>query len=552
MFSLGKNLTTKAKLVSSFGFLLFLMILVGAVALRMNVVSSRSSYSVEKIMGETNAAVMEVQTSLQELNLSIVQFMSPSADHSSMEKVADDTSSKFKQAAESASRLDGSSIGDIKASAQYASNVAAFKEAIAAAADAYLSKVDPIIRSDDYYTALDTYLNQVMPSVNQSFLAFKKISDEQTAVCVAMTKKASDPKAVYAIIATIIISLVVGIYVAYGITKFITVRLASLARRMDSISKGDFTTDIHVHGDDEFARVAKALIKTRDSLNGSLALVLKLTSTITSTLAEVRENASKIIASSDDCENHAVTVSAASEEMRSTTADIAKNCENASQSFEDTKGIVGSGVAKVREVIDTIQNQVVKTRNDAGLVANLQAQCQKIGTIVQTIDEIAEQTNLLALNAAIEAARAGEAGKGFAVVADEVRTLASRSSKSTQEITKMVEQVQKDSSDANSSLDESSKSMDALAVKTREIEASLNSITDSVDGVHEQIAQIATAAEEQTTASSEISTNMAGVTDLTKQSASSIKEVDGELDSLAGEVERLRAHLSQFKLRPAA
>ena len=116
----------------------------------------------------------------------------------------------------------------------------------------------------------------------------------------------------------------------------------------------------------------------------------------------------------------------------------------------------------------------------------------------------------------------------------------------------MVEIVQKDSSDANASMEESSKSMDALAVKTREIEAALNSITQSVDGVHGQIAQIATAAEEQTTASSEISTNMAGVTDLTKQSSADIKLVDDQLQSLASEVDELRDHLSRFKLAPEA
>ena len=552
MFSFGKNLTTKAKLITSFGFILLLMIVIGIVALRMNAVSSRSSSSVEKILGQSNAAVMDAQISLQELNLAIVQFMSPSADHSDMEKVADNTAAEFKKAVEQASKLDEKMIGDVEASSQYSANVTDFKNAMSAAADAYLSKVDPIIRSDDYYTALDTYLNQVMPSVNQSFLAFKKIADEQTNVCVAMTKKASDPKSVYAIVAAIVFSLIVGVFVTYGITKFITVRLASLSYRMNSIAEGDFTTEIHVHGNDEFARAAKALLKTRDALNNSLSMVLTTADAITSTLSGVRESAAKIIASSDDCESHAVTVSAASEEMRSTTSDIAKNCESASKSAEDTKGIVDSGVAQVRGTIEDIQSQVEKTRKDARLVAALQEQCQKISSIVQTIDDIANQTNLLALNAAIEAARAGEAGKGFAVVADEVRSLASRSSKSTQEITKMVEIVQKDSSDANASMEESSKSMDALASKTREIEDALKTITQSVDGVHGQIAQIATAAEQQTTASSEISTNMAGVTDLTKQSSSDIKSVDEQLESLSSEGDELRGALSRFKLRAQA
>ena len=195
-----------------------------------------------------------------------------------------------------------------------------------------------------------------------------------------------------------------------------------------------------------------------------------------------------------------MTVAAASDEMVSTTQDIAKNCEHASAAADESAKATETSVAKIQNVIDKINEQVIKSRSDAQLVQKLSDQAQKIGSIVQTIDDIAAQTNLLALNAAIEAARAGEAGKGFAVVADEVRALASRTSNSTQEITNMVQKVQVDAGQADEAKQISTKVMDSLENESGEIEEILNTLTTKVNEVTGQITQIATAAEQQTVA----------------------------------------------------
>ena len=202
--------------------------------------------------------------------------------------------------------------------------------------------------------------------------------------------------------------------------------------------------------------------------------------------------------------------------MVSNTSDIDKNCESAADNANQSNNSTNEGVKKVKMTIEGIQSQVVKSKQDADNVQALVEQAQKIGTIVQTIDDIASQTNLLALNAAIEAARAGEAGKGFAVVADEVRALASRTSSSTQEITKMVSEIQSNANTANESMQSSVQNMDALAIETTTIEGLLHNITEQVMTVNAQISQIATAAEEQTTATSEISHNMQDITAATQ------------------------------------
>ena len=285
-----------------------------------------------------------------------------------------------------------------------------------------------------------------------------------------------------------------------------------------ALAQGDFATKVpKLKNNDEFGRLLGNLETMRSDLGGLFQKIKGSSFKVEKNVQGSLEASEKISKSAKETQSRALTVAATADEMVSTTGDIAKNCESAACAADESNRTTKEGVDSIQETIDEIRHQVTKSQEGAKLVYTLVEQAASITTIVNTIDDIAAQTNLLALNAAIEAARAGEAGKGFAVVADEVRALASRTSNSTKEISKMAEQIGIDANSAKDSMDESLENMNNLANKAESIQGLLGTIIDNVSSVHTQITQIATAAEQQTTATSEISSNMQGITEDVKQ-----------------------------------
>jgi len=202
----------------------------------------------------------------------------------------------------------------------------------------------------------------------------------------------------------------------------------------------------------------------------------------------------------------------------------------------------------VQETITGMSQIAERVKRTAHTIENLGTCSEQIGEIVGTIEDIADQTNLLALNAAIEAARAGEQGRGFAVVADEVRALAERTTKATKEIAEMIKTIQRETNEAVTAMHEGVLEVENRTAASYESEKALDDILNRINEVSMQINQIATAAEEQTAVTGEITTNVQQVTDVVGRTARGVNEIAAASAVLASDASFLQALVGRFKV----
>ena len=430
---------------------------------------------------------------------------------------------------------------------RFPKEIGAIKESTKAYLAIFRNDFIPLIQKGNYDKAEKIFIN----SLNQDFIVIcnnmvtvngNQLRETQNAM--ASIKSSGT---YITIISCTVFEVLIAIFLTYLIANNLSAHIKSISKLALELAKGDMTRKLNTNRKDEFRLLMVDLEKMRVSWQESISKVISSAEKQKDVIGTLTNTSGLISNTASDNQNRALTV-AASDEMVSTTQDIAKNCGHASAAAEESAKATETSVAKIQNVIDKINEQVIKSRSDAQLVQKLSDQAQKIGSIVQTIDDIAAQTNLLALNAAIEAASAGEACKGFAVVADEVRALASRTSNSTQEITNMVQKVQADAGQADEAMQISTKVMGSLANESGEIEEILNRLTTKVNEVTGQITQIATAAEQQTVATSEISSNMKQITDGSKELAEDLVDVNEDIKQTNTQITVLSNMVSEFKV----
>lgn len=433
--------------------------------------------------------------------------------------------------------------------ARYPKEIGAVKAATKEYLDVLNNKIIPALNESRRSQALSFHTSAMIPQYIVIQNNVVKVNGYQIKAANDSVATINDTTGIYTVGAITIAVVVLAIIIIFYMPKIIISSIETIIDISKVLAAGKLNRVIETRRKDEFKPLMEALEKMRQSWVVSVENIQSVSSNINRNMSDITDSANVMSNTAKENQSQALTVAAASEQMVSTTGDIAKNCEHATMTAEDSSQSTTVGINRVEETMNMLNQQVEKSKKDAILVQQLAETAQKIGTITLTIEDIASQTNLLALNAAIEAARAGEAGKGFAVVADEVRALSSRTSKSTQEITKMVMQVQADAKVANDAMQQSAAVMDQISVETGKMHSVLSEVTDKVREVNSQINQIATAAEEQTTATSEISTNMKGITDGSYRLAEQVEVVEKNILNTNSEIDSLLKIVSQFEIK---
>jgi methyl-accepting chemotaxis protein len=325
-------------------------------------------------------------------------------------------------------------------------------------------------------------------------------------------------------------------------------RAELIVNGLHALSQGDLTHKVNISGKDEFAWMCWEYSQGR---KGFMALVKDILGNA-GQLAAAAEELSAITEQSNNGvmrqQSEIGQVATAMNEMSATVSEVSKNAGNAAQAAQEADDQAKNGWDVVNTTVQTINNLASEVERTSEVIENLKGDSISIGTVLDVIRDIAEQTNLLALNAAIEAARAGEQGRGFAVVADEVRTLASRTQQSTREINDMIERLQNGANQAVSVMEMGrTKAVESVEQAAKAGEA-LQSITGVVDNIKSMNMQIASAAEEQSSTAEEINRNIVNISEVAQETAGGSQQTASASDELARLASDLQGQVSKFKV----
>jgi methyl-accepting chemotaxis protein len=344
-----------------------------------------------------------------------------------------------------------------------------------------------------------------------------------------------------------IILLIIAILL-YSIFNAITRPLRELQDLAEGLHYGNLNVKIAVSKKDEFGILGNHFNNAIEKLNDMMKNVKNVVAVTISNSEKLDKSASKIASNSKEQSNKTTNTAASMEELSSSFIDVAKNTAAAAQSSKDASKLAIEGGQVVSETIEGMNDIASAVNDSAQTIEDLGVRSEQIGEIIKVIDDIASQTNLLALNAAIEAARAGEQGRGFAVVADEVRKLAERTTSATNEIGDTIKSIQSDTHRAVESMHGGRKKAESGVELANKAGDALQRIVESVQNVTDMAQQVAVAAEEQSVTGEDVSLNIESISVLTQQTSEQALNSSNATSEMSALVREILHLVEQFKL----